>query len=849
MTYEDRVSKAISNLLDIEQRSFGGKIGLISSIDVEISDDLFTELVYAVDELSWSPDDQGKKHAVHLIALTWEHASVSQRGSLRALFVTALSRLGVSPSSAMLEYELSEDSRLSALGSYGAQLAAALMQYEYFEVIGDKGYYLSSFQKEVLDSIKESKVVGISAPTSAGKSYAIYLAIVRHALISKKKVIYLVPTISLINQVSADIRSILESHDLYEWKVFTSLQDGSDCCVHVLTQERALYGSEIYEISDVGMIIVDEVQNLERIDDEKDIRSKVLFDTLRELKGSSFDARIVLSGPRVRDIGNLGSSVFEMPGAEVVTNRSPVASITYAISSRRNGVYLTQYSAFSSQGRSVRIDRPDLVKGLGQTRYTPDFLGYLYGLINSLGDESRNIIFSPTSEQARKTATYIVGRSSRVTNVRAAKRNELARYLADSIHPAYELVECVRHGIAFHSGKVPPHARLVTELAYLEGTIKDLVCTTSLMQGVNLPANLVLVRNPQLFIQRRAGSEGVLSPYEFANLRGRAGRLMKDFVGRTLVLDEDSFVASEEQGELFPEAEKSISPGYKDLLARNREAVEGELLRSGSAGLSGKFLATHIRQTVLRHGEGSGDILSRVGLDIDPSLLKEVRRQLQTLDVARDVCIANRYWDPFDLQAIQDNISGGVVDELPEGPWSIDSSVLERLINFQVSVSPYYAQRYLGDSSEKQIRSWAISAIEWARERPLHEIIKNRRFSDDVSSKIDGQISDIQKYVVYGIPALLKPIADIRGAGHGLLASIEAGVFSPASRILTERGIYRETAIHLRRKVFPQVSGEGEALKRAVFGEVAKSLGSLDYWVERQLSPIMGQWSREVANG
>jgi hypothetical protein len=56
-----------------------------------------------------------------------------------------------------------------------------------------------------------------------------------------------------------------------------------------------------------------------------------------------------------------------------------------------------------------------------------------------------------------------------------------------------------------------------------------MVCTTTLMQGVNLPAQNVIVRTPNLYVKKQYGREPKLSRYEFANLRGRAGLYMKIF--------------------------------------------------------------------------------------------------------------------------------------------------------------------------------------------------------------------------------------------------------------------------------------------------------------------------------
>ena len=49
-----------------------------------------------------------------------------------------------------------------------------------------------------------------------------------------------------------------------------------------------------------------------------------------------------------------------------------------------------------------------------------------------------------------------------------------------------------------------------------------------------------------------------------ANLRGRAGRLLKDFIGRTYVLDESAFADADgyDQLELFEDVTKELPSGY-----------------------------------------------------------------------------------------------------------------------------------------------------------------------------------------------------------------------------------------------------------------------------------------------
>lgn len=844
---EPRIQGAVDNILAIEHRKFGARVGLVSPGDDHISAKLFSDLVYSIDELAWSEKATHHKQAVQLAALAWEHASALQRECLRTLLTTSLARVGVSPSIGMLEDAHAVGEGLSPLRSYVAEVASALLQLEFSERIGSVEYVLTRFQKGVLDAVARESIIGVSAPTSAGKSFAIYLAIVRHALENDAPVIYIVPTVSLINQVSADLRRLFDTHGLTKWSVRVGLQSIEASSVYVLTQERALPGVEGRAPSErIGILVVDEVQNLERVQDENDLRAKVLYDALRELREPASDAKIILSGPRVNNIGELGRSIFGVSGWEARTDQSPVANLTYGVSRRDTGFYLTQYSDFYRTGRSLRIEHSEHISGLGQSRYTDGFMDYLRLVVEGGAVRSSTIVFAPTSSQARKTAVSL-------SKLRAApdvpRLEELAEYISDTIHPKYELADSVRKGIGFHSGRVPPHARLAVEQAFSDGLLSEIVCTTTLMQGVNLPANLVVVRNPQLFINRRAGRENPhLSPYEFANLRGRAGRLLKDFVGRTLVLDEDSFLVESGQEDLFPDAGKTVSAGYKDLFSRNRSSVEADLATPGVADSgAAKFLATYIRQTLLRHGDAASRRLQEVGIELSGGLVQSARRALSELDVPHDVLLGNRYWDPMDLQDIKDNMAGGVLTSLPDEPWTASPKVLEDWLKFQLRVAPHYAQRYIRDVSAERVRTLSISAVEWARERPLNEIIRKRHFTGDVSGKVEQQVTDLQRYVVYGIPALLKPVADLQGSGHGFLAAIESGAFSPVTRLLMDQGLYRETAVHVQRKVLSGVSGQGESLLRAVAGRL-RDVDRLGFWVRRQVEPVVDQLRRRSEN-
>src|SRR5688500_12266684 len=99
MTIDHRTLKASLLLHRLEHSNFAKRLGLTEGTVDTIDEALLIEAIYAVDELSWSAD--GASLGVQLVALTWEHSDVSTRDALRPFLITALSRLGVSPSTAM----------------------------------------------------------------------------------------------------------------------------------------------------------------------------------------------------------------------------------------------------------------------------------------------------------------------------------------------------------------------------------------------------------------------------------------------------------------------------------------------------------------------------------------------------------------------------------------------------------------------------------------------------------------------------------------------------------------------------------------------------------------------------
>lgn len=99
------------------------------------------------------------------------------------------------------------------------------------------------------------------------------------------------------------------------------------------------------------------------------------------------------------------------------------------------------------------------------------------------------------------------------------------------VHPRYALASTLSRGVAFHYGNMPLLIRTEIERLFKEGHIHFLVCTSTLVEGVNLPCKSIFVRGPH------KGRRNPMNETDFWNLAGRAGRLGKEFQGNIICID------------------------------------------------------------------------------------------------------------------------------------------------------------------------------------------------------------------------------------------------------------------------------------------------------------------------
>lgn len=835
----EKHKELINYLLNIEHSSIAAKLQLIEEDILIITDDKLYQSIGIIDYYSRNNDEHSKQIVIVLSAILYTYKQKHWSG-LNQFLIIVLSRIGFAPSAIMVdEFYDKESNTFSSLGSFINEISTTINQLKNEIKIKDKVYLLTDFQREVWNKSLKSNFLGISAPTSAGKSFIILIKCIDNIINQGGNIVYIVPTLSLINQVVNDFHNKLKEFDIENYEILTNWNlERNQNIIYVLTPERAIsaYNEHEKPFGNVNSFIVDEIQNIERIENKDDERSKILFDSLIELSFSYKPKLIIFSGPRVSGLQDMGFEIFQESNSDSIsTISSPVTNFTYSISRKGSKYYFKQYSQINDTFSSIEIKNSNYLK-IGGKQYDNKYLSYLNTFLNKFEDKSKSIIFSPTSGTARKIATSLAKENVSFNNNII---KSLIIYISETVHPNYDLCKTLQSGIAYHHGKVPSHIRNVLEYAIKNKMINNVVCTTTLMQGVNLPAQNVIMRNGFLSTRNIKGTMPKLTNYEISNLRGRAGRLLKDFIGRTFILDENAFSnESEKLGDLFKDENKDLQTGYGKIFNENKTKINNAIYGnksneeiSNEIGNDGKFLITYIRFNILKHGLNCEKRLNSVGVNYNLKEIEQIQNELiKKLEVPIEICLKNRYIDPLIINDIYKN------NNYYHIPTNInDNNFVSSLFKLVELIRKNYPNYYSKYFNRELPENFFYTVTDWMREKPLNKILNNSYF--DNSDNIDKKIDDIQKAICYDLTSMLKPFYSIKNKDSNILSCIEMGGYKPLTLQLISLNIPREVSLILSKTIFSELNLN---INDKVVKHIIKSnINNISFWDKIQLEHLI----------
>lgn len=315
-----------------------------------------------------------------------------------------------------------------------------LVNLEYHSAQGLDDIVLHSAQAKVYRALMDGANVILSAPTSFGKSLLIDAVIASQRFVT---IVVIVPTIALIDET----RRRLVRRFGNQFKVVTHpSQEGADRNIYVLTQERFV---EFEGRITPSFFVLDEFYKLSP--SRGDERTFVLNQAFYQLFKSG--AQFFLIGPNVQDITinerDLNFRFFRFNFATVVTE--------------------IRYGSKTSQ------------------------MDNALDICSKLVDPT--LIFCKSAASAHKIADALLEAGIAAPNPRA---KAMAAWLRDNYHPEWILPWLLEHGFAVHHGSLPRSIAFHLLRLFNEGAIRFLMCTSTIIEGVNTSAIRIAKVNRKL---------------------------------------------------------------------------------------------------------------------------------------------------------------------------------------------------------------------------------------------------------------------------------------------------------------------------------------------------------------
>lgn len=431
-------------------------------------------------------------------------------------------------------------------------------------------FFVTDFQKSLWDGLHKYQYASISAPTSAGKSLFTQ-RFISSLLIQEPefKVIYIVPTKALIAQVSDDFKKTFVQHqDIYIKTAYVEnsnqSEDGEEeiikKVIYCVTPERCLkllqQGWENSFVPD--LVFVDEIQNVETNDN----RAVLLEYVLGEIRSMWSNSKILSAGPFMNNGAELFEKLFEIKAEDISTFLPPIYQLRLTIKISKSEP-LSLFVHLRNNGveeinltQEIKINSRDSKKSI------------LAPVLDQFGKNDGNIIYAGQANWCVSYATEFIKHLKNKLGGRPRKVHpeilDLIDFLKEEIHPNYYLIFCLYYKVGFHHGKLPETVRNEIEYLFKEGIIKYIFCTSTLLQGVNLPA-------PRMFIfAPKKGTNNDLSKFEFGNLIGRAGRIGDSLIGTVFCLEKEDnqwsteYYQQEYGKSVVPTTEKSLGSKEPD---------------------------------------------------------------------------------------------------------------------------------------------------------------------------------------------------------------------------------------------------------------------------------------------
>lgn len=373
---------------------------------------------------------------------------------------------------------------------------------------GNESQTIHIEQSSVLKKLLNGDNIALSAPTSFGKSFII------DAFIANKKpnnVVIIVPTISLTDETRKRLNKKFNS----EYKIITTPNVAlSIKNIFVFPQERAVMYAD--KISEIDLLIIDEFYKISKDNDKE--RASKLQEALIKLDSKAKQKYFL--APNITSI-----------------KRNPFTEGMIKINKLDfNTVVLKSHKLYKEINNDDELKKNYLLK---------------------ICERDKNLIYAALFKEIDIIREVFL----KSYNIKREKQISLfSDWLRKNYHNEWSLPDLINRGVGVHNGRLH---RSITQLQVLlfddeKSGLDTIVSTSSLIEGVNTSAKNVIIWS----IKSGNGNNN-LTPLSYKNIKGRAGRMFKHFIGNVYELVEPK-IKNQENIQLEIEIDSSLISGIND---------------------------------------------------------------------------------------------------------------------------------------------------------------------------------------------------------------------------------------------------------------------------------------------
>ncbi|HET9255244.1 MAG TPA: DEAD/DEAH box helicase [Pseudonocardiaceae bacterium] len=485
------------------------------------------------------------------------------------------------------------------------------------EFAGQLSFELDPFQRRACEALEEGHGVLVCAPTGAGKTvvgeFAVHLA-----LAQDRKCFYTTPIKALSNQKYADLVARHGPEAVGLLTGDTSINGNAPVVVMTTEVLRNMLYAGSPTLGGLAYVVMDEVHYL-----ADRFRGAVWEEVILNLPES---VKVAGLSATVSNAEEFGDWLVDVRGdtAVVVDEHRPVPLWQHMMVGSR------MFDLFTEHGGSDRLAvDPHLLRRVrelehssgwdqrrhhGGARFRPparvDVVTRLDrdGLLPAI-----TFIFSRAGCEA--AVSQCVRSGLRLTT---AEESEQIRQIVDTraaglpegdlgVLGFWEWREALERGVAaHHAGMLPAFKETVEEL-FVRSLVKVVFATETLALGINMPARTVVLER---LVKFNGESHADLTPGEYTQLTGRAGRRGIDVEGHAVVLWQPGVDPAQVAGlastRTYP-LRSSFRPGYNmavNLLDRVGVAAGRALLERSFAQFQADRSVVGLARRIDRNAEG-----------------------------------------------------------------------------------------------------------------------------------------------------------------------------------------------------------------------------------------------------